>query len=397
MLRKITAPIALAIVSQVALARAEAPQPTDSEPSTDAPTATPKAAEQPATAKTPAVTPDKPTLQHAPPAIANTGDDFAIHAVLTHPEQVRAAILSYRVADESAKNVMFQRSSADDYVAVVPESDLRGETLQYWITLQLVDGSKLDVFNSVGDPHKVQIVPSATDLNERALLARVDGHRNVFAAMGEYVDFGHSQATQTAAPGSNPTTVRDWYYRLEAGYTYRPLRLVSEFTLRIGMVRGESPVPHVATDLSGKPVADPYAIGLNYAAPTVRFRLADIVYADGTVLTSVTQTGYSMGGGGALLIGDPYGTNLNLGFESIQVFGSRIYARTDIAVHPRVRVSPIIEVTDMPNANKFGVRLLGEASVKVGYGMRVGLRGGYQARKFDSGGASFGAMFAYEL
>ena len=70
--------------------------------------------------------------------------------------------------------------------------------------LQLVDGSKLDVFNSVGDPHKVQIVPSATDLNERALLARVDGHRNVFAAMGEYVDFGHSQATQTAAAGSTP-------------------------------------------------------------------------------------------------------------------------------------------------------------------------------------------------
>jgi len=397
MLLKTTAPIALVLLSQASVVWAEEVPPAPVDLSAAAPVTAAKPSNLPAAADSPVATTDNPTLQHAPAAIANTGDDFVIHAALTHPEQVRAAILSYRVTDEPAKDVMFQRSSADDYVAVIPEADLRGETLQYWITLQLVNGSKLAVYNSEQNPHTVQIIPSSTDLNERALLARVDGRRNVFAAMGEYVDFGHSQATDVTAAGSTQATARDWYYRVEASYTYRPLRLISEFSLRVGMVRGETPVPYAATDSSGNSLGILKDVGLNYAAPTVRFRLSDIVYADGTLLASVTEIGFSTGVGGALLLGDPYGTKLTLGFEVIQVFGRRFYARTDIAVHPCVRLSPIIEVSDMPHANVYGVRLLGEATVKVAPGMRVGLRGGYQARKFDSGGASFGALFAYEL
>jgi len=398
MLRKVPAQVALVLVSHSAIALAqEAPVVIAEQPAGVA-VAVQKPPSQPQTASAPNAGANVPTLQHAPPAIANTGDDFVLHAALTHSELVRAAVLSYRVESVATKEIMFQRSSADDYVAVVPESDLRGETLQYWITLQLVDGSTVAVFDSEKSPHRVQIVPTATDLNEQALLARVGGRRNVFAATGEYVDFGHSEATATSSAGNTQTqSIRDRYYRLEAAYTYRPLRLVSEFTLRVGLVRGNSPVSTQATDAAGNAVANPYDVGLNYVAPTVRFRLADIVYADGTLLTSVTQDGYSTGAGGALLLGDPYGTNLTLGFETIQVFGTRLYTRTDIAVHPRVRITPIIEVTNMPHASNFGVRLLGETTVRVAPGVRIGVRGGYQARKFDSGGASFGALFAYEL
>lgn len=398
MLRKAKAQFVLVLLSQTTVVWAQPGPPAAVDLTEDAPAPVLKAGNQPAKEGAPAATPDPPKLQHAPAASANTGDDFVIHATLTHPELVRAALLSYRVADESTKVVAFQRSSADDYVAVVPESDLHGEVLQYWITLQLVSGATLAGFNSEQNPHRVQIVPSATDLNEQALLARVDGRRNVFAAMGEYVDFGHSQTTSVTAAGNPQTqTVRDWYYRMEASYTYRPLRLVSEFSLRVGVVRGVTSVPYAATDLTGKSLGNLNDVGLNYAAPTVRFRLSDVVYADGTFLTSVTEVGFSTGAGAALLLGDPYGTNLTLGCETIQVFGTRLYSRMDIAVHPRVRVSPIIEVSDMPHADKYGVRLLGETTVKVAPGMRVGLRGGYQARKFDSGGASFGGSFAYEL
>lgn len=398
MLRKVPARFALILVSHSAVALAQQAPAAVTEQPVEAVVSVKKPPSQPETASAPDASPQTPTLQHAPPAIVNTGDDFVLHAALTHSELVRAAILSYRVDAEASKDVMFQRSSADDYVAVVPESDLHGESLQYWITLQLVDGSTVAVFDSEKSPHQVQIVPTATDLNERALLSRVDGRRNVFAATGEYVDFGHSNATVTSPAGNTPTqSIRDRYYRVEAVYTYRPLRLVSEFSLRVGLIRGESPVPYQATDSAGNPLGNQNNVGLNYAAPTVRFRLADIVYADATLLTSVTEVGFSSGLGGALLLGDPYGTNLTLGFESIQVFGTRFYTRTDIAVHPRVRVTPIIEVTNMPHASSYGVRLLGETTVRVAPGLRIGVRGGYQARKFDSGGASFGALFAYEL
>ena len=33
--------------------------------------------------------------------------------------------------------------------------------------------------------------------------------------------------------------VDDQYWRVEAGYTYRPLRTIAEFSLRGGVVRGE--------------------------------------------------------------------------------------------------------------------------------------------------------------
>ncbi len=398
MLRRTTAQLVLVLLSQASVAGAQDVPTEGVDPASQAQSTAQTASSPPSAAANPQPMPDKPTLQHAPPAIANTGDDFVIHATLTHPEQVCAAVLSYRVADSAKKDVMFQRSSADDYVAVIPEADLGGELLEYWITLQLVNGTQVPVFSSAQNPHRVQIVPSATDLNERALLARVGGRRNVFSVMGEYVDFGHSQATDLSATGSAQTqSIRDWYYRVEASYTYRPLRLISEFSLRAGLVRGESPVPYAATDLAGNSLGTRKDVGLNYAAPTVRFRLSDIVYVDATLLTSVTEVGFSSGGGGALLFGDPYGTKLTLGFEAIQVFGSRMYARTDIAVHPRVRVAPIVEVTNMPHADHFGVRLLGETTVMVAPGLKIGLRGGYQARKFDSGSASFGALFAYEL
>ena len=393
---KVTFSIASLLVTETALAAADGEKAQAMAPSP--PTASSLA--QPSTSTTPTAQPEvaSPTLQHAPPPIANMGEDFVIHASLTHPELIRAAVLDYRIGGESKKQAMFQRSSADDYVAVVPEGELKGETLEYWVTLQLVSGATIVSFASEQNPHRVQIVPTATDLNEQALLTRVAGRRNVFSVMGEYVDFGHSDATGSTATGSTETqSVHDWYYRVEAAYTYRPLRLVSEFSLRAGVVRGESPVPYNATDSSGNAQTAKRDVGLNYAAPTVRFRFANIVYGEGTLLSSVTEVGYSMGGGGALLLGDPYGTKLTLGFESIQVFGSRFFARTDIAVHPRIRVAPIIEVTDMPHADHFGVRLLGEVAANVAPGVRVGLRGGYQARKFDSGSASFGALFAYEM
>ena len=62
----------------------------------------------------------------------------------------------------------------------------------------------------------------------------------------------------------------------------------------------------------------------------------------------------------------------------------------DLAAGDRVRLSPQIEVTDMPHAESFGVRLLGDVSVDIVRGFSATLRGGYQARRSTSGGPAFG-------
>jgi hypothetical protein len=212
------------------------------------------------------------------------------------------------------------------------------------------------------------------------------------------VDFGRSETEELGPQGTTVlSSVRDRYYRIDASYTHRPLRVVSEFWLRLGVVRGESPVPYTATGLGGEPLGQRKSVGLNYAAPGVRFRFTDWLFFDAEGLASVTEIGFSTGASGALLMGNPYGTRLVVGAETIAVFGTRFYSRMELGLYSRLRIAPIIEVTNMPHANQYGVRLLGELLVDLGQGLGLSVRGGYQARKFDSGGPGVGAGLSYEL
>jgi len=245
----------------------------------------------------------------------------------------------------------------------------------------------------------VAVMEDRMDARERTLFERLDGRRSVVTVSSDMVRFGETSGNRAipCAPGgdgcsageSKVPTIEDQYWRVEAGYTYRPLRTIAEFSLRAGVVRGTSLVALEQYD------EDKYEVGLNYGSPSVRFRLADAWHLETELLTSVTEVGFSVGTGGALLIGDPYGSKLTLGFEAIGLtegtyFGSRIFTRMDIAATERFVIAPILEVTDMPHAESFGVRLLAEAGASLGGGFGVGVRGGYQARRSTSGGPGVG-------
>ena len=66
-----------------------------------------------------------------------------------------------------------------------------------------------------------------------------------------------------------------------------------------------------------------------------------------------------------------------------------------MVAHKRVLVSPIVEVTSMPHAESVGARLLGESRIDLGRGFGLILRGGYQARTFNRGGATVGGGLSY--
>ena len=154
------------------------------------------------------------------------------------------------------------------------------------------------------------------------------GRRSVVSASGEYVPFGRSETDEIdPITGPGEGAVDDNYYRLEAAYTYRLLRLITEFSLRIGCCA------ELAGPGRGRRNHNPedcFNVGLNYGAPRVRFRLADIWHLEGEFLTSVTEVGFSVGAGGALLIGDPYGSKLTLGFEIDPGLRRAFYSRLDI-------------------------------------------------------------------
>jgi hypothetical protein len=332
----------------------------------------------------------EPRLHHGPVSTAAAGEAFTLQAQIDQPHLVRQAWLVFRSADGTAMDqVAFLRASEGPYVAQVPGDKVRAPSFAYAIELETVNGQRVPAFASREAPFLVTVTPEYDDLREQAVLQRLEGRRSEVTASGEYVMFGTTDATLTDEDGATRTEgVRDHYYRLESGYTYRPLRTVAEFSIRLGVVRGRSVVP-------GESDSSQFDVGLNYASPRVRFRIDDSIHVETELLTSVTEVGFSMGAGGALLIGDPYGTRLTFGFESVQTFGTRMYTRMDIDAGNGVLVAPVVEVTDMPHADRYGVRLLSEVGIDAGAGFRVAARGGYQARTFTSGGPSAGVSLSY--
>ncbi|HEV8247853.1 MAG TPA: hypothetical protein VGP93_18895 [Polyangiaceae bacterium] len=342
-----------------------------------------------------AAVPERPRLHHAPVAVTRAHEALIITAEIDHPERVRRALLLYTTDREhEPRQLQFARAARAPYVVTIPGAEIEPGFVSYWIELELDDGSREAVFGSQGEPHLVSVSEQPADARERSLLNRVQGRRSTFSLSGDYVDFGTSTATIVTAQGAEQRQVRDRYYRIEGSYTYRLLRTVVEFSLRAGVVRGTSPVPVRDQDASGR---DPFGVGLNYGAPSARFRLSDEAYLEAEFLTSVTEDGFAIGSGGALLLGDLYGAHLALGVEHIGTFGSRFFTRLDVPVTGFVVLAPIIEVTNMPHANEYGVRLLSELTFDLGKGFSANLRGGYQARLATDGGPGVGATLAYSF
>lgn len=329
-----------------------------------------------------------PYVHHAPPSTAAPNEALRIEAAIDFPNLVKRAVLVYRAGGApQVREVPFLRGNSSDYVAVIPAEDVRPPAVAYAIEVEQTDGARYAVFAKRDAMHDVSVPEDYGDLTENALLAQVGGRRSVFSSSFDWVSFG-SSATTT---GSS-TTVTDGYWRAEGAFTYRPLRFVVEFSIRAGIVRGTSPVPGL--DPLAPDFSDKTKVGLNYGAPTVLVRLMDHLHLEGELLTSVTEVGFSAGGGGAIHIGEVYGSKLVLGFESIKTFGTRAWARLDL-VRPHWRVSPIVEVTDMPHADRAGVRLLTELALDLGSGFGIAARAGYQARDFKTGGPALGISLAY--
>jgi hypothetical protein len=338
-----------------------------------------------------------PSLHHAPLTTATEHTAISVGARIERPDLVKRSVLVYRHGDEIAE-IAFQRSDVHDwpYVAVIPAEHVNRPWLAYAIEIERTDGARVPVFASRAVMQPVEVVGDNVDAEEEALLARLHGRRFVLSANSEFAYFGSSSTQVCSTSPCSPKdgaprvtqNVSDYYYRVEGGFTYRMLRTVSEFGIRGGAYRGRSIV-------ANEQDAAKYDVGINYGAPWLRVRATDWLHLEGEFLTSVTEVGFSLGGGGAVLIGDAYASHLTLGFESIDVFGTRGYSRFDVTALPWLTIAPSVEVTSMPHASSAGVRLLTDFGIDAGAGWVITLRGGYQARQFASGGPAAGGALSY--
>jgi len=329
-------------------------------------------------------------VEHVPLITAPRGRPLRVTATLRDADKLTAAYVVYLTETSGGlRQAALRRSGvAEGWLAEIPTEHLTGATLGYAIEGRLADGAPLALFGSREDLQRVQLQEDPTDARENALLARLGGRRSVVASTFDYVSFGSRFAPQDGSPtpvtGSAPQMVTspDRYFRAEAGYTYRVLRDIAEFGLRIGVVRGTSP-------------GRDREVGLNYGSPHLRVRAAPFLHFEGSLLTGITEVGFAFGAGGLVHLGEPYGTKLVLGFEAVEVFGTRGYSRLDVSAPLGFTLSPMVEITDMPHATATGVRLLLEATRVVSQGLTLTARGGYQARDEATGGPTLGLGAAY--
>lgn len=378
-----------------ALLFAAAPAAADDPPSADDPSPAAKVTRSPEAG---------PAVHHAPISSATEDEPLTVTATIDAPHLVKGAYVVYRAKDRWLSLRLLRSGEEGEYAGVIPAEHVKGPRLGYAIELERMDGAREPVFASRAELHPVLVHDDPTDERERWLLDRLGGRRSVVSATGELVRFGTTvgkfalpcAANQEDCPvgSTRVPTVDDQYWRVDASYTYRPLRTVSEFGFRLGVVRGRSLVDVQEYD------DDKLDVGLNYAGANVRFRVVDIFHTDFEVLGSVTEIGFSMGAGAAVVLGDPFGLKFTLGWQTIgftnqTYFGTRFYTRLDLPATSRITLAPNIEVTDMPHAGDFGVRLLADAGFVLGRGFTLWVRGGYQARISRSGGPAAGATLQF--
>lgn len=337
---------------------------------------------------------ERPRLLHAPVTVTEAHRHVLIYADIVDPELMKKAIVVYQPSGGGAlRSVDLLRSPKyAGYVAEIPASDVIAPSLGYTIELELSDGTRVSAFATRDRMHRIAVAEDYLDLREAALAKRISGRRSVVSAEAEFVSFGQSTGfVSSSASGIRAATLSDQYYRAEAAYTFRPLKVVTEFSARLGVLRGQSPVPFgTAPGDHGM-----FDVGLDYIAPSVRLRLTDDIHADLEFLTGLTEERFRVGALSRLLIGDPYGSKLVLGVQGIDGFGMRFWSRVDIAANDRLMVSPVIEATNFPHADAYGVRLLLEVAVDLGSGFAAVAGGGYQARQATSGGPSAELAFRY--
>ncbi len=334
----------------------------------------------------------RPFVFHAPVSIAPAHRAVLLYANVEHAHLVKRALVVYRTtANPTLREVVFERADPGPFVATIPAEDVRPGHVEYTVELETTTGDRWSIFAARSRLHSVLVPDDLTDLRERASAERLGGRRSVTFARGEYVSFGSSSAVVTTTGGTvlrAQHEIRDRYWRIEGGYAHRPLRDVTEFGVRLGVLRGESPVPDVEDE-------EQFKVGLNYASPWVTLRAANFFHLRGDFLTSVTEVGFSLGGGAAIIAGDPLGSRLTVGFESIRVFGTRFFSRMDVQLGDTVTIAPVVEVTNMPHADRYGVRLLSELQLTTRGGFGIAGQFGYQARDSTRGGAGGGVTVSY--
>ncbi len=337
-------------------------------------------------------------IYHVPPAEAQAGVAFPMQATIDRAWEATLEIKYRAIGGGVWHSETFQRGGDEaNYLATVPPDYVKPPGFEYFIVGTSKDGAAEAHFASELDPHQVAVPEKPEVVLRNQELARVGGRRARVSFSGEYVDFGSRQI--------NGELIPDYYYRLDADFTYRLLQFPL-YQLRFGGTRLIGQTPATSRDdgdCSVGPV-DPGETCQGRAGiagsgwAEVRLRVTSLIDADVRGIVAATKSAFSFGGRVELRAGPELGSHVALGLEYIPETGFNAFVRLGWDTVPHLPMAATIEITDYPASHRAtAVRLIYDVAYPMTSGLRIGLRGGYQARDEGIGGATAGGNLALEF
>lgn len=341
------------------------------------------AASRSARAQSPAT--DVPAIVHAPPATANAREAVVLRFGVRHLERVSRLVVRWRpggsIAWRSAAAVRDEQAWRVD----LPPQPITARAVDYYVVLELVDGTTRASFASAESPHRVVLHPEESDERELIELTRHRGRRLEVTGGGEYTDFGaapnpNGDRCGVASGGRCP----DHWHTLWGEVRYRFHRRVRSVAVRVERLDGQT----TRSTFEGPRTRD---VGLVAATASVEFRLVDLVSLHVLGTIGANEETVQAGGGVRLDVGTGQPAVVSLGFQGITNYGltASAWMRWETAINTPLGAG--IELTSQPGANaQWGLRLLAEGGHHFGRHLTVLARVGYGARQQDAGGFTGG-------
>lgn len=331
-------------------------------------------------------------LVHVPATEAQAGESVKLVVSTDDIAAMPGVELTYR-SGGAWRTLGFGPDDSGEWVALIPGSEVRGPTLEYYIVSPA--GAH---FASATQPWRVAVATEDLQTRGERELARYDGQRSLVEGWYRGIDHG----------ADGELTDATWMAGMR--FVYRPLTQIRAMEFGFVRMRGEA-LEVAEVDQDGFPVfgqdinpdARPNVAGrtwnqgLDWGYADLEVPFSERFSVSGRLILGGNDAGFTAGGRLAVRVGaEPQvygrgwigfvgGTGVDTGFEM----------HWDTV--PYVPMFASIEVTNWPNNGPWGVLLSYGISVPLGPHADANLRVGYQGRTSDLGGIGLGGGLSWSF
>ncbi|MBK8696687.1 MAG: hypothetical protein IPN17_31610 [Deltaproteobacteria bacterium] len=216
---------------------------------------------------------------------------------MRHLERVARLAVRWRPGSAAAWRTAVAVRDSGAWRVDLPAQPITARALDYYVVLELVDGSTRASFASAESPHRVVLRPEESDERELIELTRNRGRRLELTGGGEYTDFGSAPNEGGARCGAaSGATCPDHWYTLWGEVRYRFYRRVRSVAVRVDRLDGQT----TRSTFEGPRTRD---VGLVAATASVEFRLVDMVSVHLLGTLGANEETVQVGGGLRLDVG----------------------------------------------------------------------------------------------